>query len=201
MKTFINKTFLAVVATVLVAGTAFFTSCEKDVTNNTESRIQTETLVSKSANAPSVLDVMREYYSACDDAYSRDSVAFLLACNENDIVTFNMLIGLSDAELESMQEVLIATYNNLLEEHPEFNDGESSCPDCVAKALPRIGAAVSATAGNLAGTVPTALDYDYGMRFSKCMTRCLNEFIMGHISNIMACVHACMLELNPGDII
>jgi hypothetical protein len=30
MKTFINKTFLAVVAVVLVAGTAFFTSCEKE---------------------------------------------------------------------------------------------------------------------------------------------------------------------------
>ena len=34
MKTFINKTFLAIVATVLVAGTAFFTSCEKDEDNS-----------------------------------------------------------------------------------------------------------------------------------------------------------------------
>ena len=30
MKTFINKTFLAVVATILVAGTALFASCNKD---------------------------------------------------------------------------------------------------------------------------------------------------------------------------
>ena len=34
MKTFINKTFLAVVATVLVAGTAFFASCEKEEPNS-----------------------------------------------------------------------------------------------------------------------------------------------------------------------
>lgn len=34
MKTFINKTFLAIVATVLIAGTAFFASCEKDEDNS-----------------------------------------------------------------------------------------------------------------------------------------------------------------------
>ena len=34
MKTFINKTFLAIVATVLIAGTAFFASCEKEETAN-----------------------------------------------------------------------------------------------------------------------------------------------------------------------
>ena len=34
MKTFINKIFLAVVATVLVAGVALFTSCEKDGEKN-----------------------------------------------------------------------------------------------------------------------------------------------------------------------
>ena len=50
MKTFINKTFLAVVATVLVAGTAFFTSCEKEETsssnkqNNTKSATASENI-------------------------------------------------------------------------------------------------------------------------------------------------------------
>ena len=34
MKTFINKIFLTVVATVLVAGVALFTSCEKDGEKN-----------------------------------------------------------------------------------------------------------------------------------------------------------------------
>jgi hypothetical protein len=34
MKSINHKTFLAIVATVLVAGTAFFTSCEKDETNS-----------------------------------------------------------------------------------------------------------------------------------------------------------------------
>lgn len=36
MKDFKNKTILSVVAAILVAGTAFFTSCEKDVTSNLE---------------------------------------------------------------------------------------------------------------------------------------------------------------------
>ena len=42
MKTFINKTFLAVVATILVAGTAFFTSCEKDSQNDNKFHIKTQ---------------------------------------------------------------------------------------------------------------------------------------------------------------
>ena len=46
MKTFINKTFLAVVATVLVAGTAFFASCEKEEPNSVST-----TNISKKAKA------------------------------------------------------------------------------------------------------------------------------------------------------
>lgn len=42
MKTFINKTFLAVVATVLVAGTAFFTSCEKEETSSSNKQNNTK---------------------------------------------------------------------------------------------------------------------------------------------------------------
>ena len=42
MKTFINKTFLAVVATVLVAGTAFFASCEKDGENGNKFHLKNQ---------------------------------------------------------------------------------------------------------------------------------------------------------------
>ena len=50
MKRFVNKTFLAIVAVVLVAGTAFFASCEKDsekqsretINNNSKSEINDE---------------------------------------------------------------------------------------------------------------------------------------------------------------
>ena len=41
MKSIKNKTILAVVATVLVAGTAFFTSCEKDSQNDNKFHIKT----------------------------------------------------------------------------------------------------------------------------------------------------------------
>ena len=51
MKTFINKAFLAVVATVLVAGTAFFTSCEKEEDMKTQIRdVDTQSIKSTMTN-------------------------------------------------------------------------------------------------------------------------------------------------------
>ena len=59
MKTFINKTFLAVVATVLVAGTAFFTSCEKE---------EKQLFQSFSKNS-SVVSASIPYYSTEDQVF------------------------------------------------------------------------------------------------------------------------------------
>jgi hypothetical protein len=54
MKTLVNKTILAVVATVLVAGTAFFTSCEKDETINREQIRTKSTTASENLHIGSV---------------------------------------------------------------------------------------------------------------------------------------------------
>ena len=51
MKTFVNKTFFAVVATVLVAGTAFFASCEKEENMKTQIRdVGTQSIKSSMTN-------------------------------------------------------------------------------------------------------------------------------------------------------
>ena len=51
MTTFVNKTFLAIVATVLIAGTALFTSCEKEEDMKTQIRdVDTQSIKSTMTN-------------------------------------------------------------------------------------------------------------------------------------------------------
>ena len=52
MKTLVNKTILAVVATVLVAGTVFFASCEK------ENKAKIDSMETKSINAAEIPEVI-----------------------------------------------------------------------------------------------------------------------------------------------
>ena len=181
---------------VLVAGATMIISCEKEETSNSKSTVNTD-VTTKIVDSPSVLNFMRDYYSACDNAYRRDSITFLSVCKKNDIETFNKLLGFSDDYLKSMYEVYIETYNVLLEKHPEFYTEESSCSDCVTKALPRLGIALSLTSGNLIETVPTALDYNYGMRLSRCIQNCIDQFGLDFFN----CVNSCMLIPYLGDLI
>ena len=97
MKTFINKTFLAVVATVLVAGTAFFTSCEK------EEKEMVQSLSPKSISMEAIpeYETMEEVLAIIETASSFDTVTELL--EYENLQGRNSIGAISDAFYEGIE--------------------------------------------------------------------------------------------------
>ena len=123
MKTFINKTFLAVVATVLVAGTAFFTSCNKeDDFNSTNGQYETKSLgtnISTRQIAQELAEAIKMNPEIATEIHSAIATVVDYGLDENitfyDILNTDKSVFLkSDANISNLRSAInVSTLQNL----------------------------------------------------------------------------------------
>lgn len=168
-----KKVILAVAALVLTASAVVFTACEKEETSKLA---QNATVHSSSKKGETNLQQLRSalvaYYSACDNAYISDSVAFLKACDSDDTISFMKQTGITKNQMMALEHLWQEELAAFLEENPDFKDDESPCYGCISNAMSNLGNVVSATSGHTAALVPLVIVGDDHGRLMMCALRC-----------------------------
>ena len=139
MKDLNNKTILSAVATVLVAGTAFFTSCEKDVTSNLEvgelkvSEVENpfdfigekhnEILHYMGMEMKDTLDYYAQKGVVTDE--DRENVFSYILATMPDVISKNSILNTSEQEINGFMETYIDflkedQFESLFINNPDF---------------------------------------------------------------------------------
>ncbi len=182
-----SKTVLSAVAAILVAGTAFFASCEKDVTKNNEIKSEEVDFVNKSTQADYSdyfsysLSFLDDFYSRCNKAYKTDSNLVIEICNSGDYDKFFNTIGMSQSEVLMVANAIKEEVDYFLEKNPELQN-TSSCTSCISESLPRLGGILGETNGDM-------IVDEYRPECLLCFAECLPTF--GNPAIYLICVAAC----------
>ena len=146
-------TFAIACVAILVMGATVFIGCSKE-DSNSDNLNGSQILKSESApnydeyfaNSMSILDTI---HLACCNAYQNDNTSLLDACNANDAEKFFSLIGFTEDEIISFQNIISEEYDNFIADYPEYEDtDEDYCSDCVEKGLSVLGDVISTNNGN-----------------------------------------------------
>ena len=138
---------------ILAVGTTVFVGCSKENENSTNLN---EPQILKSESAPNYdeyfaksMSILDTIHLACCNAYLNDNISFLDACNSNDTEKFFSLIGFTEDEIISFQNIISEEYENFIADFPEYEDtDEDYCDDCVEKGLSVLGDVISTNDGN-----------------------------------------------------
>lgn len=180
-------------ALIMMAGIVTLVACNKEVGFINAEDGQSSILATKGemTTFSKLHSDMIEYYEACDNAFLKDSISFIKACEDNDTVMFLKLTGISDSLLNTIcnlakQEAEEFAVNNL-----NFKPLEEYCKECSKKALPRIGKIVTLTHGNTASLAKLPIEGNNRVYLEYCIRKCE---MMTTPCEMSACISACMGE-------
>lgn len=193
MITFKHKTILSAVAVILVAGTVFFTSCEKEETKSNGDKTETTDFINKNSQAEYAdyfsysLSFLNEFYSKCNNAYGNNPERMIKICNSGDYANFFKAIGMTESDVSIAAHSIKIEVDRFIEMNPEYAEqlqNTPPCTSCVEESLPQLGGILSDTNGNM------ALDNDYRPECVLCFGECLPAYLASPVAYLV-CVAAC----------
>lgn len=190
-----KKIILSVTGTLLITAvlSLMFVSCNKDNIENTNPNQETLTPTASDVNFTPYYQeaesLSLQFWSACDAAYHKYPDAFLKACQDNDLATFQRLTNLNQEYFDHFKAVLLQAKADIESDHPGLcrQYDESPCSECTDLALPRIGQVVDSLQGNSAVCMEKLNNSDC---WFVCSLSCMATMEL-YVPCVLACVKIC----------
>lgn len=192
MKTIKNKTFLAVVATILVAGTALFASCEKENESNQNESTNITNKCDQTENHDYFsfgIEFLNEFYSRCNEFYKNAPDSMLEICSSEEPSKLMEILGYSEEEILNAMDVIKVELDYFFENNPEYREELENippCTSCASESLSQLGDILKETDGNM------ALDLEYRPECLLCFAECLPIYVGSPVAYLL-CVAVCNL--------
>ncbi|MBR4135184.1 MAG: hypothetical protein IKU03_02080 [Bacteroidales bacterium] len=134
-----------------------FVSCNKDqdkqetMEKPTVDALQWESKPDFDAYFQKTTVLLQQFWLACDEAYYRDSVAFMRACQTESLSDLMGLIRIDEQQFRHFREVAMSELEQIEADYPGIRKTfyESPCQDCTEHALSHLGEVVAQSHGSL----------------------------------------------------